>query len=102
MLIFSSPCRLKDLLVLLQHIIHFIIIYKQFVNNFREYDFGDSLTIYDGDSEVAPVIGRYCGISIPPSHISSSNEMFLYFKTDIVYTDLGFKLKYQPYGKGYK
>jgi len=59
--------------------------------------FGDSLTIYDGDSEAAPMFGRYCGNLIPPNHISSNNNMFLHFKTWTFKGDTaqGFKLEYQ-------
>ena len=58
----------------------------------------DSLIVYDGGSKAAPIIGEYCGDSIPPSHVSSSNRMLLFFQTGILYTYKGFQLEYQPYG----
>ena len=59
----------------------------------------DSLTIYDGDSSTSPIIGKYCGDSIPPSHISSSNEVLIRFQADSLYTAAGFQLEYNPTGK---
>ena len=64
---------------------------------------GDSLTIYDGGSSTSTMgypnmMGRYCGFSIPPSHISSSsNEILIHFKTDDNdVDDFGFKMEYNP------
>ena len=59
----------------------------------------DFLTIYDGDSDSYPELGRYCGNSVPPSHISSNNTIFIHFKTDGGATRNGFKLEYKPYSK---
>ena len=42
----------------------------------------DSLTIYDGNSSTSPMMGMYCGDSIPPSHVSSTNEIFIHFQSD--------------------
>ena len=60
--------------------------------NFR-YDY---LRIYDGSSNQSPMLGRYCGSSIPPSLISSSNEMFIHFKSDGSVNDKGFRIEYSP------
>ena len=60
----------------------------------------DSLTLYDGDSNAAAMIGEYCGQSIPPSYISSTNEVFIHFESDGIDTNNnGFKLEYHPYSK---
>ena len=59
----------------------------------------DSLTIYDGGSSVSPILGKYCGASIPQSQISSSNEIFIHFESDGSITETGFKLEYNPIGK---
>ena len=57
----------------------------------------DSLTIYDGGSSTSPMMGKYCGASIPPSHISSSKEIMVYFQTDSYNGyENGFKLTYNP------
>ena len=43
----------------------------------------DSLTIYDGGSNTSPMLGNpYCGDSLPPSQISSSNQLFFHFHSD--------------------
>ena len=61
--------------------------------------FDDSLTLYDGNSNTAPLIGVYCG-QLPPSFISTSNEAFMHFQSDISDTNNnGFKLEYHPYSK---
>ena len=60
----------------------------------------DSLTIYDGDSNTSPMLGNpYCGDSMPPSRISSSNHLFFHFHSDSDITGAGFKLEYNATGK---
>ena len=60
----------------------------------------DSLTIYDGGSITSPMMGKYCGDSIPPSHISSSKEIMVHFETASWTTcNNGFKMEYNPTGK---
>ena len=55
----------------------------------------DSLTIYDGDSTSSPILGTYCGNTIPPTHISSGNEVLVHFDTDSSATRTGFQLEHQ-------
>ena len=45
-------------------------------------------------------MGKYCGDSIPPSHVSSSNKMLIHFEADHIneYNN-GFKMEYNPTGK---
>ena len=46
------------------------------------------------------MIGKYCGDSIPSSHISSSNKILIHFKTNYYdNSDSGFKLEYNPKGE---
>ena len=58
----------------------------------------DSLTIYDGGSSTSVMIGKYCGNSIPPSLVSSSNEVLIKFQSDGSWTESGFKMEYNPLG----
>ena len=60
----------------------------------------DSLTIYDGGSSTSPMMGKYCGNSIPPSHVSSSNEILIQFQSDEYEDDIGggFQIEYNPLG----
>ena len=61
------------------------------------YNFScDTLTIYDGGSNSSFVIGQYSGTSIPPNHISSRNEITIWFQSDVSVTRNGFKLEYNP------
>ena len=65
-------------------------------NIFFSFDF---LIIYDGGSTTSPMMGKYCGDSIPPSHISSSKQIMVRFVTN--YHNLamdynGFELAYNP------
>ena len=55
----------------------------------------DSLTFYNGNSGASPLIGHYCGTSLPPNFISSSNRTFIHFKTDESKNKKGFKLEYK-------
>ena len=58
----------------------------------------DSLTIYDGASSTSSMMGKYCGDSIPPSHVSSSNEVLTQFHSDQYTVGAGFKMEYNPTG----
>ena len=56
--------------------------------------------IYDGGSNTSPMLGnRYCGDSLPPSRISSSNQLFFHFRSDATRTATGFKLEYNVTSK---
>ena len=55
----------------------------------------DSLTLYDGDSNSAPMIGKYCGNSIPNNQISSTNSVLIHFESDGFVNSPGFFLQYQ-------
>ena len=44
--------------------------------------FDDYLTVYDGASLSAPVIGRFSGRNPPPPLVSSSNNLYVRFETD--------------------
>ena len=51
--------------------------------------------MYDGGSMTSPMIGEYCD-STPPDIITTGNEIFVHFYTGPSYTDIGFKLMYNP------
>ena len=53
--------------------------------------------MYDGGSMTSPMIGEYCD-STPPDIITTSNEIFVHFYTNVVFTDIGFKMMYNPTG----
>ena len=55
----------------------------------------DRLTMYDGGSMTSPMIGLYCD-STPLDIITTGNEIFVHFYTSPSYTDIGFKLMYNP------
>ena len=59
----------------------------------------DSLTIYDGGSSTSSMMGNYCGDSIPPSQVSSINEILIHFHSDWSGTESGFQMEYNPTGK---
>ena len=44
------------------------------------------------------MMGKYCGDSIPPSHVSSSNEVLIHFLSDESETYGGFQMEYNPTG----
>ena len=61
------------------------------------------MTVYDGGSSASPMMGKFCGDSIPPGHVSSSNEILIQFQSDEFMDegdiDGGFKMEYNPLGK---
>ena len=54
--------------------------------------------MYDGASSTSSMMGKYCGDSIPPSHVSSSNEVLIQFHSDQYTVGAGFKMEYNPTG----
>lgn len=54
----------------------------------------DTLFIYDGNSEEAELIGSYSGNNVPASITSSSDELFIKFKTDTENTNGGWLIGY--------
>ena len=54
--------------------------------------------MYDGGSMTSPMIGEYCD-STPPDIITTSNEIVVHFYTDPYWTDIGFKMMYNPTSK---
>lgn len=54
----------------------------------------DYVEIRDGDSEESPLIGRYCGNTIPPVRLSSSNKMWVKFHADVIFSGRGFRATY--------
>ena len=59
--------------------------------------------MYDGGLFTSPMMGKYCGDSFPPSHISSSNEILVNFETASFTTyNIGFQMKYNPTSKTFK
>ena len=56
--------------------------------------------MYDGGLSTSPMMGKYCGDSIPPRHVSSSNEILIHFEADYYNMDNnGFEMTYNPTGK---
>lgn len=70
--------------------------------NFRmfklEYSFRckhDYLKIYDGPSSESPLVGTFCGTTHPASYNSSSNSLYLKFKTNRHSASEGFRITYE-------
>ena len=61
----------------------------------------DSLIIYDGVSNSYPMIGKYCGDTIPPTQISKGNELLIHFQTDVSGREKGFQIDYTTSSKFY-
>ena len=55
--------------------------------------------VYDGGSNEYQMLGQYCGNTIPPDQISSSDKLLINFVTDAASTRTGFYLEYNPYTK---
>jgi len=62
---------------------------------FSTYSSADYLTVYDGDSPSAPLIGRFSGRSLPAPITSSFNKLYVQFKSDGSGTTYGFKAWYR-------
>ncbi|XP_023561215.1 cubilin [Octodon degus] len=51
----------------------------------------DFVAVYDGSNISAPLLGKFCGSTLPPAIKSSTNSMLLVFKTDAIQTARGWK-----------
>ena len=45
------------------------------------------------------MMGKYCGDSIPPSSVSSNNDVLIHLYSNDYGTEAGFKMEYNPIGK---
>ena len=60
---------------------------------------GDTLKIYDGNNISAPMIGQeICGRDIPENIVSTGNQMFIRFQSDLSIQKSGFKLLAEAVG----
>ncbi|NWX82451.1 CUBN protein, partial [Nothoprocta pentlandii] len=55
----------------------------------------DYVAVYDGTSTQAPLLGKFCGAELPPNIKSSSNNLFLVFKTDFSGAARGWKASFR-------
>ena len=53
------------------------------------------MSLRDGGSTESPLIGRYCGVVSPPSHLSIGNQLLIRFKTDHSVGHDGFRASYK-------
>ena len=60
----------------------------------------DYVEIFDGKSENAPNLGRYCGGHMPGPIRSSTNELYLRFISDQTISHTGFVASYTAVDKG--
>lgn len=61
------------------------------------YDF---LHIYDGRDSLSPLIGSFYGSQLPGRIESSSNSLFLAFRSDASVSNAGFVIDYTGKGPG--
>ena len=55
----------------------------------------DYLEIREGGVATGPVVGRYCGRDTPLPYVSSSNMMYLNFRSDYSVSRSGFRIRYK-------
>uniref|UniRef100_A0A8B9GL35 Cubilin n=1 Tax=Amazona collaria TaxID=241587 RepID=A0A8B9GL35_9PSIT len=55
----------------------------------------DYVAVYDGSDTHAPLLGKFCGSTLPPNITSSSNNLFLVFNTDFFGADRGWKASFR-------
>ncbi|XP_034481448.1 cubilin homolog [Drosophila innubila] len=77
-----------------------LIVHKFTVETTSEECHDDYLEIRNGDHIGAPLIGRYCGYSIPPRIPSFGNALYVHFHSDHVIEEQGFYLNWQMAASG--
>ncbi|XP_061569576.1 cubilin-like [Cololabis saira] len=55
----------------------------------------DYVAVYDGANASAPLLGRFCGAVMPPDLRSSTNQLFLLFRTDYSVSGVGWRATYR-------
>ena len=60
----------------------------------------DSMTIYDGSDDTAPLLRKLCGSSTPGDVTASGNVVSVYFSSDDTITSSGFRLQYRTVLRG--
>ncbi|XP_045491488.1 LOW QUALITY PROTEIN: cubilin homolog [Colias croceus] len=55
----------------------------------------DYLAIYDGPSSDSRLVGKFCGTTVPKTFTSTSNSLFIQFKSDQSVSSQGFKISYE-------
>ncbi len=66
-------------------------------SNFQTEAGNDTVTIYDGSTTSAPVLGTFSGSSIPPALNSTGGSMLVTFKTNGSNTALGWRAVYRVF-----
>ena len=70
--------------------------FQQFgLNNYIDYKCLDYVSVYDGGSSNFPLLGRYCGHILPPTHISTGNQLLIRYKSLNSLANIGFIATYQ-------
>ena len=59
---------------------------------FYSYDF---VSVRDGGSTEAPLVGRFCGHNLPQNFLSTGNQLLIRFKTDSSISQEGFRASYR-------
>ncbi|XP_068604308.1 cubilin [Brachionichthys hirsutus] len=54
----------------------------------------DYVAVYDGSDSFAPLLGKFCGAVLPPNLRSSTNQLFIIFKTDASVNGIGWRATY--------
>lgn len=54
----------------------------------------DYVAVYDGQNSLVPLLGKFCGAVLPPNLLSSTNHMFLVFRTDASVSGAGWRATY--------
>ncbi|XP_023942426.2 cubilin-like [Bicyclus anynana] len=55
----------------------------------------DSVKIYDGPTSDSPLVGKFCGTTLPKTYTSSTNKLFILFKSDHTVASEGFKIDFE-------
>ncbi|MEQ2310269.1 hypothetical protein AMECASPLE_007121, partial [Ameca splendens] len=54
----------------------------------------DYVAVYDGPDTLAPLLGKFCGTVLPPELRSSTNNLFIVFRTDATVSSVGWRATY--------
>ncbi|CAK9795155.1 Cubn [Anthophora quadrimaculata] len=54
----------------------------------------DYVQIYDGPTKMSPLLATHCRNELPPSYVSTGNEMLVVMRTDSILSAKGFKAEY--------
>ena len=68
------------------------VLFRSSINQISNY--GDAFQVRNGAQPGSPLIGRYCGMDLPPNIATNGSALYLKFVSDGRRAEAGFRMEY--------